>query len=111
MLAANRIPQSVRTTLGDEATFGLIETLDAEEKRWSEHVLTTATDRFERRLIQEIGLLRQEFHSSLHEGLSSIRAELTNARVETLHWSFVFWIGQVAAVAALLAFMLRAWKP
>jgi hypothetical protein len=75
---------------------------------WSERVLTTATDRFERRLIQEIGVRRQEFHSSLHDGLSSIRAELANARVETLRWSFVFWVGQVLAVAGLLAFMFRA---
>jgi hypothetical protein len=111
MHAANRIPQAVRTKLGDDATFGVIELLDSEEKRWSEHVLTTATDRFERRLIQESALLRQEFHSSLHEGLTAIRAELANTRVEILRWSFVFWIGQVAAVAALLAFMLRAWKP
>ena len=111
MPTVNRIPQSVRTELGDDATFGLIEMLDSEEKRWSERVLTTATDRFERRVAEEIGLLRQEFHSSLHDGLSSIRAEVANTRVETLRWSFVFWIGQVAAVAALLAFMLRAAQP
>jgi hypothetical protein len=27
--------------------------------------------------------------------------------VRLLRWSFLFWVGQVAAMAALLAFMLR----
>ena len=71
-------------------------------------MLTSATERFERRLTQEISLLRQDFHQSLNEGLAGIRTELATVRVEMLRWSFVFWIGQVAAVAALLAFMLRA---
>jgi hypothetical protein len=36
-----------------------------------------------------------------------VRQELSTTRVDMLRWSFVFWIGQVAAIAALLAFMLR----
>jgi len=84
--------------------------LDNERKDWSEHVLLTATDRFERRLTHEISLLRQEFHTALQEGLAAIRSELATTRVETLRWSFVFWIGQVATVAALPAFMLRVWR-
>src|SRR5262249_14253989 len=92
------------------ATFGLIELLDNERKDWSEHVLLAATDRFERRLTHEISLLHQEFHTALQEGLAAIRSELATTRVETLRWSFVFWIGQVATVAALPAFMLRVWR-
>jgi len=109
-MPASRIPASVRTKLGDDATFGLIELLDSDKKDWSEQVLTTATDRFERRLTHEASLMRQEFHSALQEGLAAIRNELATTRVETLRWSFVFWIGQVATVAALLAFMLRVWR-
>src|SRR5262245_30895632 len=109
-MPGGRIPAALRTKLGDDATFGLIETLDSEKKDWSEHVLLTATDRFERRLTHEISLLRQEFYAALHEGLAAIRTELATTRVEMLRWSFVFWIGQVATVAALLAFMLRVWR-
>lgn len=107
-MPSGRIPASLRTKLGDDATFGLVELLSAEEKDWSERMLTSATERFERRLTQEISLLRQDFHQSLNEGLAGIRTELATVRVEMLRWSFVFWIGQVAAVAALLALMLRA---
>ena len=33
--------------------------------------------------------------------------ELSNVRVDMLKWSFLFWIGQVAAVAGLISLMLR----
>jgi hypothetical protein len=28
-------------------------------------------------------------------------------RVDTLRWSFLFWLGQVAATLTMLAFMMR----
>lgn len=103
-MVQGRIPAAVRARLGDDATFGLIELLDSEERNWSEHVLTTASDRFERRLTQEVGVLRHEFHASFQE----LRSEIASTKIEILRWSFLFWIGQVAAIAALLSFMLRA---
>jgi hypothetical protein len=93
---AGRIPAALRTHLGDDATFGLIELLETERKDWSQEVLSTAADRFERRLAEELSSLRQQ-----------ITQELVTTRVDMLKWSFVFWIGQVAAMAALLTFMLR----
>ena len=106
-MAGSRIPAALRTQLGDEATFGLIELLDTERKDWSEQVLGGAGDKFERRLSEEITALRVEMRNALHDGLTAVRQELSITRVEMLRWSFVFWIGQVAAIAALLAFMLR----
>ena len=40
-----------------------------------------------------------------------IRQEMADTRVELLRWSFLFWIGQVAVVASLLALMLRLVTP
>ncbi len=91
---AGRVPAALRARLGDDATFGLIEVLESERKDWSEHVLSAAADRFERRLAEELSKLRQE-----------ITQELVTTRVDMLKWSFVFWIGQVAAMAGLLTFM------
>ncbi len=104
---ARRIPAALRTRLEDDATFGLVELLDSERRDWSEHVLSTASDRFERRLAQELGAIRTDISTALNDGLTAIRQETAVARVEMLKWSFVFWIGQVAAVAGLLAFMRR----
>jgi len=106
-MPGSRIPAALRTQLGDEATFGLIELLDIERKDWSEQVLRSAGDTFQLRLSEEISGLRVEMRNALHDGLTAVRQELSTTRVEMLRWSFVFWIGQVAAIAALLAFMLR----
>jgi len=102
-MASGRVPAALRTRLGDDATFGLRELLDSERREWSEHVLSVAADRFERRLAEEISGLREE----LHNGLASVRQELAISRVEMLKWSFLFWVGQIGAMAGLLAFMLR----
>ena len=63
-----------------------------------------ATDRFERRLTEEMSALRLE----MHQGFAALRQEDATTRVELLKWSFLFWIGQVAAIAGLLAYMLPA---
>ena len=103
------IRQSARRSshaVGDDATFGLIELLDSNRREWSEHVLSVAADRFERRLTEEISDFREEIREGLHDGLTSVRQEIATTRVEMLKWSFLFWIGQVAAMAGLLAYML-----
>jgi len=105
-MASGRVPAAVRTRLGDDATFGLIELLDSDRREWSEHVLSVAADRFERRLTEEISDFREEIREGLRDGLTSVRQEIATTRVEMLRWSFLFWIGQVAAMAGLLAYML-----
>src|SRR4051794_33323154 len=110
-MSGSRVPAAIRNAVGDEATFGLIELFDREQKDWSDKVLATATDRFEVRLTRESELLRRDVQSSLHEGLTALRTELATTRIEMLRWSFVFWIGQVAAIAGLLALMQRALRP
>ena len=104
---SRRMPPALRSRLEDDATFGLVELLDSERKDWSEHVLSVASDRFERRLAQELGAFRSDVSKALNDGLAGIRQDTATARLEMLKWSFVFWIGQVAAVAGLLAFMRR----
>ena len=64
-----------------------------------------ATARAETR--QELHAGLGSFRQDLHAGLGLLRQELANARVETLRWSFLFWVGQVAAMAGLLALMFR----
>ena len=54
---------------------------------WKKDVLESAADRFERRLTEETGKLRVEM-----------------ARMETrlIAWMFLFWLGQIGAIATLL---------
>lgn len=105
---AKRIPVALGERLGHDATLGLMELLETERSHWSEQVLSVSADRFERRLTEEISKLRIDFGRELHEGLAGVRQELATVRVEYLRWSFLFWAGQLAAIAALLGFMFRA---
>jgi predicted phage tail protein len=76
-------------------------------------LLATATDRFERRLSDEV--------SKLRDGDSAVRLEIANLRVEMteqfaasrihtearhhelLKWSLLFWVGQAATVAGIVS--------
>ena len=101
------VPVALRDRLGQEASLALVELLDSEKIAWRDEVLSLAEERFERRLTESIAELRVEFHNGQH----ALRVELHQGRVEMFKWSFVFWIGQVAATAVLLAYMLRGIRP
>jgi len=90
----NGIFPSKRWTPSRGCQFGreLTELLDIEQQTWSERMLTAATERFERRLIDET---------------AKLRVELARDRFEVLKWMFVFWIGQLAAMSAIMSFLLR----
>jgi hypothetical protein len=77
-------------------------------------MLTTVTERFEGRLIAVGSELREDMvrmdsgvRIALAEGLSEIKADISEARVNLVYWSFLFWLGQFAAIGALMGVMLR----
>ena len=95
-MIAPRIPRQLAERLGSDGTQGLVTLLESTRTEWSDEVLTAAADRFERRLGTEMSALRLE-----------MSRDLSALRVELLKWSFLFWVGQVATMAGLLALMLR----
>jgi hypothetical protein len=78
------------------ATIGLVEFVDGEHRAWRDDVLSLAGERFDRRLAEELGDMRVALVKEIHE-----------ARVETIKWVFLFWVGQMTAFAALLAVVFR----
>lgn len=128
-MARMRVPAALSERLGEDATDGLLDLLDSSQTEWTEQVLTLTEDRFERRLTlaevrferllaREIAAFRAEitrevaaFRAEITRELAAIRQEFTRelaaVRVELIRWSFVFWIGQVAVMIGVLAFMLR----
>lgn len=95
-----RWPFVLRDRIGDEGVAALL----AAQKEWKEDVLTTATDRFERRLVEECATLRLEM-AALRVDIKGSETALSHAmaanRTEILRWSFAFWIGQVVAIVGL----------
>jgi hypothetical protein len=92
----NQVSSALRDRLGHEATVGLVDFVESADEAVEERMLNIALDRFERRLAEEMGEFRVALVREIHEG-----------RTETIKWAFVFWIGQLAAFAALLALMFR----
>ena len=75
------LPESIREKLGEQAAKDLVELLNLSARTTKGDIVELMVERFEKRLAQ-----------------SEVR----------LTWRmFLFWVGQVAAVAGLMAAMLR----
>jgi hypothetical protein len=101
----------LRERLGTGASDDLVETLDVQK----DDMLTACHERFEAQLGCAVADIRQELTTvdaglrvALSEGLSKIRTEMAEMRVDVLRWSFLFWIGQVVATATIMALLLRS---
>ena len=86
-----RVVLALRQRLGDDGTEALTEMVFTAAQEWRDDVLRAFEMRFENRLTSEISALRVD-----------VAKELAAMRVENLRWSFVFWISQLGAMAALL---------
>ena len=89
------VPVVLKTRLGIEASEGLVDMFTAYQE--------FSTDRYERRLNQEIAGLRLE----LHDGLAGIRQDMVNVRADLMKWTLLLWLGQFAALATVLSLILR----
>lgn len=114
----NAVPGVLRERLGPEATGGLLEVLEAAHREWRDDVIAVCAERFERRLVEETSKL----HVAIVQGDAALRQEMTamgadlrqemsNGRFELLKWCFLFWMGQVVAVAGVMGLMLRMFRP
>ena len=115
------IPIAVNDRLGPEATEGLLSLLDQVHTDLREDVITACTERFERRLVQEVSTLRVQIahvESSIRQDMTRLGADLRQEiagvssrmaldRFELLKWAFLFWIGQVVAIGTLFGVMIR----
>ena len=92
--------------------------LESSRDQWTDEVMTTAVDRFEHLLAREltsfrldmtreISAVRQDMTREIAGLRQDFTRDLSSVRVETLKWSFVFWVGQVAVMIGLHAFALR----
>ena len=94
-MSAQIVPAQLRARLGTEASEGLVEMFAAYQE--------FSTDRYERRLNHEIAGLRLE----MHDGLAGIRQEMIGIKGDLMKWTLLLWLGQFAALTAVLSYMLR----
>lgn len=93
------VPAALSERLGHEATADLVHVVNTAGREWKDETMNGAAERFERRLIEETSKLRVE--------MAQMEARLTGKMADLLKWSFVFWIGQVVAITAIMSVLLR----
>ena len=89
------VPMALRVKLAEAGSEGLVDMFSAYQQ--------FATDRYDKRLIEVELTLRQEFR----EGLGAIRVEMANTRTDMIKWTLVMWIGQFAALAGVMSYLMR----
>lgn len=100
-----RVPTVLRDRLGEDASAALAEMVYTAVLAGIDEALHRATDRFERRLAEEVAGLRVDFRPELAATRVEFRTDLAAMRAELLKWSFLFWTGQLVAIAGLMALM------
>jgi len=93
------VPGPVREKLGDAGSDGLVMMFADAHRIATEKLdrrIAEVSTSFERRLAEEISKFRLE----VVERISDLRFDL-------LKWSFLFWIGQMAMMTAILSLLLR----
>ena len=73
----------LRQRLGDDGLLDLHGTFHETGREWKNDVLETASDRFERRITEEI---------------SAMRLEMAAMRISLLRWMFAFWGSAILAI-------------
>ncbi len=110
--------RALREKLGDDGMAELQMVVNNAGRQWKDDVLAIAGERFERRLAEEIGALRidvaKEFAAlrvEMAKEFAAVRREMAQSHAHLLKWSFLFWVGQVAAMGAMMAFLLNSIGP
>jgi DNA anti-recombination protein RmuC len=69
-------------------------------------------------LAEGLSQVRQEMAEGLSQvrqemmaGFAALRQEIADTRFELLKWTFVFWVGQLFALAGFLAVLIRFLRP
>lgn len=99
--------------LGDEASRGLLATLETTRQEWAAEVVAVAVERFDRRLTQESGALRAAacearaiVRADLKDVGAALRCEIRDERRALLRWSLLLGVVQALTTAALAATLL-----
>ncbi len=100
------VPVGLQARLGPEGIGGLLQLLDRSHRQAREDVITACTERFERRLVEEVSGLRVQ----IAQVEAKLSGDIAAGRVEFIKWSFLFQVGQVLAITGIMGVMLRLFR-
>lgn len=89
------VPAPVREKLGDVGSDGLVM-MFADAHR-------IAAENLDRRIVE----VSASFERRLGEEMSRLRLEMAALKFDLLKWSFLFWLGQIGVMTAIMSLLLR----
>lgn len=111
------VPEPLRERLGPDAVQALVDLLNQSSRETRDEVLTFAEQRFERRLAEEIGKLRDEMRAGFasiearfgglegHSG--SLEARVSDTFAAQTRWMVGLWITQLGIILGTLFAFFR----
>ena len=97
------VPAALVERLGEMGATALTDMLDANTRAYADYVLEKTAGRFERRLVEETSKLRVD----MAQMCADLRHEIVASRFELVKCAFMFSVGQIIAMIAVMGLMLR----
>ena len=88
---------ALRDCLGENGVRDLNDYVEEHRSAWRVEVVNAVAERLDYRLKE----------CAKREDIARVEKQMSETKVEMLRWSFLFWIGQVATIFALLSYMLK----
>ena len=102
-MAVITIPKVLRDKLGDDGADAFAEVIKEIDLDARKDALAIAEERFEKRLADECGKLRLEIEKLRTE----LKVEIANNKADIIKWMFIFWIGQIGVLSAIMFAVLK----
>ncbi len=105
------VPKVLREKLGDDGVEALLELINLADEKMKENIIEIQTEKYERRLSEEISRLRSEDLAKLDkritEEISKLRVEISRTYSNIIKWMFIFWALQIGVITAILFTFLK----
>ncbi|NCO67210.1 MAG: hypothetical protein GW873_01440 [Nitrospirae bacterium] len=97
--------EKLRPRLGDEESKFLLEYISASVEKHAAAKDDLA--KTENKLILKIGQVKSELELKIEQVRSELKTEIQKSRSDIIKWMFLFWIGQLASLIAILQIFFR----
>ena len=105
VMAIISVPKPLRDKLGEEGSDALISLMNQQSESAKGDVIEIAGEKFERRLSEEMAKVNERFsevNERITEETSRLDVKISESHTNLIKWMFIFWIGQVGALLAIL---------
>jgi len=97
--------EKLRPRLGDEESKFLLEYISASVEKHAAAKDDLA--KTENKLILKIEQVKSELELKIEQVRSELKTEIQKSRSDIIKWMFLFWIGQLASLIAILQIFFR----